>query len=249
MPTVVGNDQIKRALHFNHQVGDLVLNQERDAHHVADVLQVIHDFPDWRTRFDPKQIGQILDSSKIREELVLWQQFYQKLFPDVNVGNCTKLRIPNLVPGFDMPIVTPRGIGMNQAVARMRKDFKVWLYADDLDASVLSDRNPVSSSYIVLVRNLVEADEVLKNKSAEMLVQEGIPGITLPERLFFGYFHWWKTGTHLDCEKVTLCAGSRVRHGRVPSVGGSSGRGKLFVFAYDPQDAFGRLRARAVAVS
>jgi len=240
--TVVENDQVRRALYLGNMVGGLVIGEKRNPADVANVLQVINDHSDFASRLGA---GPILDSSKIREELILWQKFDQKFFPDVNVGNYTALRIPGMVSGFNWSIVNARGVSANQFVERMRKEYKIWTYSDDLNA-IRSDRNAVSMSYVVLVRDRIAADEELKNKSAEILAEEAIPAITLPENLRLDAFHWWKTGRHLDPETWTLDAGSRDADGYVPNVSWSAVNGRLYVGWYGPRNASGTLRARAV---
>lgn len=237
---VVENDQVKRALCLCNMVGGLAMGEQRNPRDVADVLQVVNDHSDFKARLSS---GPVLDSAKIREELVLWQKFDKQFFPDIHVGNYTSLRVPVLVPGFNWPIVTARGILPNQFVARMRKEYNIWTYTDDLD-SVRSDRNAISMSYIVLVRDRVDADEELKNKSAEALAEEAIPGITLLEDLRLDAFHWFKTGQHLDPATWTLCAGSRYRDGFVPRVSWGPGHGELKVYWFHPQYAFDSLRSR-----
>lgn len=64
-----------------------------------------------------------------------------------------------------------------------------------------------------------EADEDLKNKSADDLKKEGVKCITLRERLIMELQYFKETGNHLDIIKgITLCAGSRYADGFVPCV-------------------------------
>jgi len=238
---VAENDQVTRALKLGVTVGGLVMGGKRDPQKVASILQIINNEVNFA---EVLAVGvSVADVSKIREELILWQQFDQKFFPDVNVGSYTSLRIPAPIPGFDWPIVNACGITANMLIARMKKEFSVYTYTDDL-GSVRSDREPVSLSYVVLVRDRVEADEELKGKSANVIAEEAIPSIVLPERLRLEFFHWWKTGKHLDVQNVTLCTGSRYRDGRVPYVYGGGGR--LSVGWDDPSCSRDDLRARAV---
>ncbi len=226
-----------------NRIGQMILDGKRDANDAKAVLQIMRNHADFRQRLTT---GPILDDSKIREELVLWQQFDKKFFPDVNVGNYTNLRIPMLAQGFNWPIVTARGITNNQLVARAKKEFGVYQYIDDL-ASIRSDRNAVSSSYVVLVRDRIEADEELKNKSAETLIEESIPGIAFHERFRLEFFCWFKTGKHLYIVNATICTCSRSTDGRVPCVDWRGASGWLSVsWLCHPQDAFGALRSRAV---
>lgn len=92
-----------------------------------------------------------------------------------------------------------------------------------------------------------EADEELKNLSAEDLKKTGIQCITLRERLIMEKMWFDKMGTHLDIDNWTLCAGSRYADGDVPFVRWYGD--ELYVYGDGPRDAYGGLRARAVAVS
>ena len=239
---IVENDQVKRVLALGNNVGGLVLGGKRDAKDVANCLQVINDHPDFVDRL---RLGSTADTSKIREELILWQKFDQKFFPDVNVGNYTSLRIPlNPPAAFTLPIVNARGISADMLVTRMRKEFKVWVNICDLD-SVSSDRSPASSSYIVLVRDRIEADDELVNESADMLAEKAISGITLPERLRLEFFYWWKTGQHLDLVNMTLASGSR-HYGVVPRVCYNSRAKELILSSCTSNVRRGNIRSRAI---
>lgn len=225
-------------------VQQMVLDGKRDSERVRAVLQTIKNYGDFQDRL---AAAVAFDDAKVREELILWQKFDRKFFPDVNVGNYTNLRIPLSPPaGFTMPIVNARGISENMLVARMRKEFGVWTYQDDL-SSVLSDRSPVSSSYVILVRDCIEADEELMNRSAGMIADEAIQTETLQERLRHGFFHWFKTGKYLDVINATLCAGSRYADGGVPYVRWYGAYGELGVGWYDPGSRHDSLRPRAVS--
>ena len=104
------------------------------------------------------------------------------------------------------------------------KLFKVWWYTDsDLDELVTSDRNS-SEAYKVSFRVNVEADEGLKNKSAEDLERKGIKGITLLERLQLEVDYFKSASKHLDIESWTLCSGSRNSDGSVPCVDWRDGK-------------------------
>ncbi|MEI7497771.1 MAG: hypothetical protein WCK11_00625 [Candidatus Falkowbacteria bacterium] len=105
-----------------------------------------------------------------------------------------------------------------------------------------NDRDPRAGAYVVWFKDVVEADENLKNLSANTLVQMGIPGITLLEREVMEYDHFNRTNGHLDINNVTLCGGSRYGDGDVPSVGWSDG--KMCVVRYRPNRIIGSLRSR-----
>ncbi len=90
-----------------------------------------------------------------------------------------------------------------------------------------------------------EADENLKNISAEDWEKKAIQTITLRERLIMEKMWFEETGTHMDIDNWTLCVGSRDRVGGVPGVYWGSAGGKLYVGWYDPQVADGDLHSRA----
>ncbi|MBI2033910.1 MAG: hypothetical protein HYT13_02315 [Candidatus Liptonbacteria bacterium] len=110
------------------------------------------------------------------------------------------------------------------------------------DWEVTSDRK-ADKDYCIWVRDRVEADEELKNKSANDLKRENIPGITLEERLLYELKFFDETGKHLDVQKITLCAGSRTPYGSVPSVYWHDG--EVSVFWYFPDNRDGGIRVRA----
>ena len=93
---------------------------------------------------------------------------------------------------------------------------------------VVSDREPVKD-YAIWLRDRVEADEELANKSADDLKKKRINCITLPERLLLGLFLYWKDKQHLDHNNRTLCAGSRGSGGYVPNVFWLALDGRVFV--------------------
>jgi len=99
----------------------------------------------------------------------------------------------------------------------MRSKFKVWSWYDDkqLDKDFPVPKKATTRYFA----KTVEADEDLKNKSAEQLEEEGIECITLRERLMAEIQYFDETGQNLDVNNITLCAGSRYAGGDVPGVG------------------------------
>jgi hypothetical protein len=129
----------------------------------------------------------------------------------------------------------------SELIANLKALFHVWSYFSDSDLD--RDFPPVKTSRSF--KNVQEADEELKNKSAEDLQRQGIECITLRERLIMELLYFKETGKHLDVDNITLCAGSRAQRGGVPGVRWDGDDGELSVFWYYPQFASGRLRARA----
>jgi len=108
----------------------------------------------------------------------------------------------------------------------------------------INDRNALHGTYAIWVRNRVEADDELQNKSASYLTKANVRTITLLERLILELDYYLETGRHLDTQSFTLCAGSRCPLGSVPFV--SWNGGKLEVIWYDDSIADGSIRAREV---
>lgn len=174
-----------------------------------------------------------------------WQAFYKEHFNlDVDLSQVV---IPDYQPGFDRIIIIAQGLTINQVIEACRKHFNVWTYTEDLDKAVIkNDRSSAEASYAIRIRDRVEADEELKNMSANQLAQENIKGNTLLERLVFELVYFVETGNHLDIDNYTLCSGSRYSGGCVPCVGW--GGGGLGVYWYGPGSVVGGLRARSVLV-
>ena len=197
---------------------------------------------------DKKALGvavkqMLFDKEKdVSEILFLWHSFYLRFFTlDLDFSS---LRIPEKpTKGKWRLIVVAKGFTPNQVYDICAKHFPCWRYIDNLDANVTrNDREP-KETYAIWVRNRQEADEELKNLSADQLKEQKIPGITLLERLLYELKYWDETQKHLDVQNWTLCAGSRYSVGSVPSV---SWRGSRLRVRWDgPGGRSGGLRSRA----
>jgi len=172
-----------------------------------------------------------------------WGKIYKDVF-DVKLDlSPSGLLIPTKQPGFDRLIVVAPGITEQGVYNECAKLFPCWGYYSDLNKAIThSDRNAIDRPYAVWFRNRQEADEELKNKSANALAEEGIPGITLLECLLFELVFFKETGQHLDVKNITLCAGSRDSDGDVPDVNWN--RVRLYISWYAPGSYDGDLRAR-----
>lgn len=177
-------------------------------------------------------------SKKQREE---WGRFYRDEFSlELDLSSVTA---PDNPGDFDRLVVVAQGITIAQVIAVCRKHFKVWVYREDLDAAVTeNERIAENDHYAIRVRDVIEADEELKNLSANNIKERGIATETLLERLLHELKSFKETGDHLDRKMITLCAGSRFSDGDVPHVlwYGSG----MFVYWFDPDDADDGLRAR-----
>lgn len=175
-----------------------------------------------------------------------WEAFYQDVFG--LYVDFSGIAIPKAPDGFNRLIIVAQGITLNAAINACRDRFPTWTYYDDLDSDVTkNDRTNESGAYALWVRDRVEADEELANKSANDLASENIPCETLLERIIMGLDFFERTKGHLDINNVTLCAGSRDRGGRVP--GADWGYGGFCVSRCRSSDRDSRLRGRRVEVS
>jgi len=129
----------------------------------------------------------------------------------------------------------------SELIAECKKLFSISCYYSDEE---LDKQFPaLTKSTTRYFEANVEADEDLKNMSANDLDKKGINGITLRERLILELEHYLETGEHLDKERIALCSGSRDSGGAVPSVSWSFGQ---LCVGWDHADcADDHLRARA----
>lgn len=174
-----------------------------------------------------------------------WVAFYAKHFkatPDFSA-----LHVPEK-PNFSCrAVVVMPGLTNNQVFDACTKAFKTWRYADDLDTVRDVVKRP-DGPYVVWVRDTVEVDAEMANKSANDIEAAGVNTLTLKERMLLEIAYFEGTGKHLDLDNVTLCAGSRYPDGDVPSCGWSRLLGDFSVRWYGAGDRSSDLRAR-VAVS
>ncbi len=172
-----------------------------------------------------------------------WQEFYRKYFR--LAVDFSGVQIPDDLGGFDRVIFIPKGLKLNDVLRVIRKQFPAWSYIDDLDDDVVGNVRTTDRSYAIRLRERVEADEELKNFSANQL-KRGINTITLLERLVFELKYFSETDQHLGVSNITLCAGSHRRGGSVPYVLWVADQGRFVISWCHPDDADDRLRARQV---
>ncbi len=230
-------------------VVELVRGEKRDGEQVARVLQTIKDNPNFAEEFfsgaaknRSVETRQAVKTRSLRAQLRDWEKFYQDVFGLQK--NFSGLKVPAKKPGFDRLLVVARGMTPNRIYNRMKELMPAWKYWGNLD-SITSDRK-ADHDYAIWVQDGVEADEELKNKSADYLKAEGIPGITLEERLLYELKYFKETGKHLDMDNWTLCSGSRLPLGRVPHVSWRPDYGGVGVDWNDADGADGDLRGRQV---
>jgi len=173
-------------------------------------------------------------------QILLQQKRYEQVFGERL--DFSGIQVPPVLPGFDRLLVMAQGFGPNRYFEACEKKFPCWRYLQDLDKG---DHERVwDKTYAIWVRGRREADEDLKNTSANQIQQQGIPTETTAERLWHGLDWFLEKRGQLDVENWTLCAGSRGSDGDVPDVNWYGGR--LRVDCCGPAYADPRLRARAV---
>lgn len=205
---------------------------------------------------DPAEVVKILQSvigdksvkkKKTEEDTIrthweeLWKKFGLKFDP-------AKVFIPAPYDDYTRVLMMPKGLRQNFLEEICKGLFPCWFFTGDLDETIPNqDRYPLSCSYAILVRDRQEADEELKNLSANQLSEMEITAETLPERMVHEID--WNSSTnggHLDEKNITLCRGSRYFDGRIPSANWSGDR--FEVCYYGPGSAYDYLRARSVVV-
>lgn len=173
-----------------------------------------------------------------------WQTFYRDVFGiEADFSN---LQIQAKQKDFDRLIVVAQGMTPQWLYDKCKELFPCRKWTDkNLDEIVISDRTAKDGPYVIWVRNRVEADEELKNLSANQLRERDVAGITLEERLVYEIKYFKETERHMDIDNWTLCTGSRYDGGGVPLVSWGESGGGLLVYWCDPDNSTGRLRSRA----
>lgn len=157
-------------------------------------------------------LGINIDFSAYLED---WQNFYFETGLSSTPVDFSGITIPEKREGFDRLIIVLEGMTPNMVMAKLKKLMPTWQYYSDLDGAVTHNDRVADHSYAIWVRNRVEADEEHKNKSANVLAEEKVSGITLLERMILELKYFKETGEHLDLINVTLCTGSRYADGGV----------------------------------
>jgi hypothetical protein len=176
-----------------------------------------------------------------------WEQFYLKAFG--LTADLSGVKIPERTAEqakeLTRLIIVLQGFTQEQVYAVCKKSFPSWKYADDLDKSIpTNERDPKNGTYAIWVRDTVEADEIHRNKSANMIREEGLKTETNLERMLHELKYFMETGKHLDIQNITLCSGSRYSDGDVP--GGDWSGGRFDVDYYSVGNRYDRLRPREV---
>lgn len=166
-----------------------------------------------------------------------WQAFYRKVF-GIEV-DFSQVEIPEHEKDFVLPILMAKGLTSQQIIEKWREycpvaDTISGAMTGDFEGKIVSERSCTQDSYAVLVQDLAEVkDGELKNFSAEDVWAESLATTTLKERLVYGLRYFLETGKHLDQESVTICAGSRLPNGKVPTVSFLDGKVLVILEASD----------------
>ncbi len=137
-------------------------------------------------------------------------------------------------------IVVP-SITNNEVFDACTKVFKTWRYQSNLDIIRDVVQRPVGP-YVVWVRDTVEADSDMANRSAKVIEKDGVNTLTLKERMLLELKYHDETGKHLDVKSVTLCAGSRCPVGRVPYCCWSLGAFGVSLYGFVSRNLYFRAR-------
>lgn len=191
-----------------------------------------------------KAIYSVLEESRddMKWKIIEWLSFYKDLNTDCDFSN---IRIPEK-PDGNWRLLIIADVLLEKLYAHCKELFPCWRWTDDdLDKKVTwNERDAKNGAYAIWVRDVQEADENLKNISANSIKEKGITTETLAERLIHEIKFFQETGGHLDIQNVTLCAGSRYSDGSIPFVRWRDG--KVSVSWYPAGFAHGLLRSREV---
>ena len=186
---------------------------------------------------DPFIIGDYL------EIIAEWEKFYKKYF---DLGcDFSSVHVPEK-PAGKYRLLIVGDISLEKLYVKCKELFPCWRWTnDDLDKIVVwNERDAKESVYAIWVKDVVEADEDLKNLSADDIKGRGLMTETLAERFIHGLMFFDETSKHLDIKNLTLCTGSRCADGDVPDVSWC-GDGEMHVHRYHPDRRNVHLRARS----
>ena len=169
------------------------------------------------------------DLASLTDPTKQWENFYGKVF-GLSV-DFSGVKIPERTEEqkkeFTRLLIVVGTLKNNQVYDACAKHFKCWRYADNLDSAVPKNERG-DDTYAIWVRDVVEADEIHKNKSANDIEREGLRTETLKERMIHELKYFLETGKHLDIQNVTLCSGSRGSDGRVPCADWYGGKFEVY---------------------
>ena len=175
--------------------------------------------------------------------LAKWEKFYKKVYG--RKYDFSGISIPQADDIFAWPVCMAGDIPAEDWLSAGKDPFPFWKYTTEKLDDVIDfsfGRDGLARQYIVRFKANTEADEELKNISANKIAEMGINTGSLKERLALGRFLSWDRSLTLDKETFTLCTGSRDSGGGVPDV--DWGDGRLRVRWCAPDEADPHLRSR-----
>ena len=190
-----------------------------------------------------KEVRNILFGSNSNSELILdWQNFWKGI--DGKEHNFSNIVIPDKPEG-NWRLLIIDDITIKSLYAKCKERFKCWRWTNDNFDKIVTynECDAKNGAYAIWARDEVEADENLKNKSANDIKAIGIKTETLAERLIHELKYFQETSKHLDIKNATLCAGSRYSDGYVPCVSWSDD-GRLRVHLCSTDGCHDNLRSR-----
>jgi len=233
--------------------------KQKDPKKATEILktagQILDDIKELKETSAISDIKKISEKYKLKDVMLVdketsekvkdFENFYKEVFGmEVDLS---EVEIPEKKEGFDRLIILVPGMTPQKLYDKCAEQFSCnkWTKTD-LDKIVKSERTSETNAYAVWFRDRVEADDELKDKSADELEAEGILGITLEERLIYELKYFKETGNHLDISNITLCSGSRYSDGDVPRVRWRGGR--LEVYGSHPVNRSDGVRTRAAVI-
>ena len=197
--------------------------------------------------------GKITDPKNWRkfvgQQISKWEKFY-KIHFDLDL-DFSYIVIPSY-PGEGWRLLMIANVSLEEICVRCEKLFNVRYFIDkSLDEFIYENERDVSNertgAYSVWVKDVQEADENLKNLSANYIKEKFILTETLTERLIHELDYFTETKNHPDINNWTLCAGSRYANSdKVPCVGWALFADAMDIFQCNSKDANNDLRARQV---
>ncbi len=180
-----------------------------------------------------------------KQQVRFWKRLYEREF-EIDLDLLSTIVIPPRQQEASRLLIVAGGLTLNQVIAACKRHFLTSASDEDMDKAVpTNERDPKNGSYAIWVRDHVEADEGLKDLSAQDHTDAGRQTETLLERCLHELAYFLETGDHLDKKNVTLCSGSRSSDGYVPRAYWHGGF-RVRAYYFSVRSARPRLRARQV---
>ncbi len=189
------------------------------------------------------------------DQISLWYKFYSKYFGGyISVSDLTDLLAPDLYSNPGRVVVICKGLTLRKVIKVMHtENIKICgsdgkSLVEDLDSVIVdNDRTSSEKAYSFCINyDTSMAEEEFAGVSANDLKKLNFSAVTLLERLVLGLFCFYLTGEHWDTLSSTLCAGSRLMDGSVPSVEWRRDKKEIVVQGYGADSCGGNLRALVV---